>query len=196
MWTNSEKDRYFARIFKISLVCSLLLLSLVFYIFPRFNSMPEMNTKPVQVKIYVSDIPVTRQQNAKPAPPRRPRSFLPVAGEEAQLPDEIPLTSFPGNSDLDSPVAGLAAEVAARPLLEVYPEVKGSACNGYVRLLLLVNVPGNIASVEVVENSTGSQKCLQLAIAAARKSKWLPAQVNHKAVESWVSKTYKFNINE
>jgi TonB family protein len=92
-------------------------------------------------------------------------------------------------------MSGIPAETPARPILEVYPDVSGFFCKGFVHLLLLVNEKGNIESAEVIQNSTGSNQCGEMAVEAAKKSQWMPASVDNKSVSSWVEKIYKFNIN-
>jgi len=147
------------------------------------------------VEIYVSDIPQTTQKRGRPLPPQRPVSGVPVAVDDADLPEEIPFEDLTGLTIENEGVGGVLAENPARPILEVYPDVSGITCKGFIRLLLLVNEKGKIESVEVIQNSTGSQKCGELSAEAAKKSQWMPARVDNKPVSSWVEKIYKFNIN-
>ncbi len=197
MQTRQQKEDSYRSVFKISLLISLFLITVLFYLFPRFQRLPSPRYLPVKVKIYVSEIPVTRQtsRSAKP-PPRRPGMGVPVVAEEPDLPEEIPIDFGSGAGENTVSMEGLPAEIPARPVLELYPDVSGISCKGYVHLLLLVNILGKIETVEVVENTTGSRQCLERAIRAAKKSLWQPARVGNKPVKSWVSKTYKFNLNK
>ncbi len=197
MLSKDEKEQYFQVRFKISLITSLFLLTILFYFFPRFVELGKVDKTPVNVKIYVNEVPITSQP--KPLPPRRPgkpEAAIPVPGDETKLPDEFVINELPGNVETEQFAAGIPPEIPARPLLEVYPNVKGSSCKGYIRLLLLVNLHGRIGAVEVLENTTVDENCLDMAKKAAFSSRWMPAKVKNKPVESWVTKVYKFNIDK
>jgi hypothetical protein len=90
----------------------------------------------------------------------------------------------------------MAPETPPKPILEVYPTVSGLSCTGYIRLLLLVNKNGSAESIEIIENTTQADTCLSLTIEAVRKSRWIPAKIDKKAVDTWVTKTYKFNVKQ
>ena len=62
--------------------------------------------------------------------------------------------------------------------------------------VLLVNKKGIAEAFEIVENTTLLDTCVSLAIEAAKKSRWIPARVNDQAVDTWVTKTYKFNVKQ
>ncbi len=195
MFEKNDRDQYFFKTFKQSLVITLILLITIFYFFPRFDKISHQKSPEIPIKIYVSDIPVTRQkQSARPPAPSKPSGVIPIPAEKDVLPERIEIG---GDSSALSPAfpnAGIPAEVPARPLLEVYPDVSGTSCKGFIRILLLVNKQGKVESYEILENSTGSEKCAGLAITAARKSRWIAAKVGGEPVESWVTKTYKFNV--
>jgi outer membrane biosynthesis protein TonB len=192
-----KNNAYFKRIFKISLIVSLFFMITLFYLWPRFTALPFHRSAELKVDIFVSDIPVTRQpeKRMKP-PPLRPNGFIPVPGNETELPDEIAISGSGENTLLGEIPSGLPAEIPAKPILEIYPQVSGVTCKGTVRLLLLVNKSGRVTEVEMVENTTASQECLELAREAAKKSEWLPARANGKEVDSWVIKVFKFNTKE
>lgn len=192
----SQKEKYveYRKVIRISLLISLLSLSMVFYLFPRFDKNFLISRANIPVQIYVSDIPQTSQKQGRPLPPRRPESGIPIAVEDADLPQELSLDKLPGLQLEDEGTVGIPVEDPARPLLEVYPNVSGVMCKGFVSLLLLVNEKGEIESVQLLQNSTGSKKCSQMAIEAAKKSQWMPARVDNKPVSSWVEKLYKFNV--
>ncbi len=188
-----EKDRYFNKILKSTLLITLLLLISAFYFFPRISrvTVPE---KTLKIDIYVSEIPQTKQKPARGSPPPvRPTGVIPVPSEEPDIPDEIPLTHIPGVGSSGALPTGIPPEVPAKPLLEVYPSVSGVTCKGYIRLLLLVDKMGKTASFEILENTTGQDTCLSLVREAVRKSRWIPASVEEQPVDSWVVKTYTFD---
>ena len=191
------KETYFRRIFKIALFASLLLLTIIFYLFPKFAKLSNRGNKTIDIKIYISDIPQTIQpKTAAVPPPPKPYGFIPVPAEEADFPEEISLSKFPGTGLSQETVTGIAPEIPPKPILEVYPTVSGLSCSGYVRLLLLVNKKGVAESIEILENTTQLDTCLSLALEAAKKSRWIPAKVDKKAVDTWVTKTYKFNVKQ
>jgi TonB family protein len=194
--TINEHDQYFLDILKISLMISLGILILVFYIFPKFTGITEVSRQKINIKLFVSDIPQTRQLHTSRMPPPKPTGVIPIVGDEDEFPEEISVQRDLGISAGDPLAAGIPPEIAAKPLLEVYPNVSGVTCKGYVKLLLLVNKVGRAEIIEVLENSTRAEQCKKLAIEAAKKSRWIPAKVNEKSVDSWVTKTYKFNIKK
>jgi len=192
-----SKDEVYKRTFKIALITSLFSLTLSFYLFPKFTIVPNHEDKKIDIKIYVSDIPQTNQKKTATAPPpAKPYGFIPVPSEDAEFPDEISLSKLPGTGLNQEPAIGIAPEIPPKPILEVYPTVSGLSCSGYIRLLLLVNKNGMAQSIEIIENTTRSDTCLTLAIEAARKSRWIPAKMDEIAVDTWVTKTYKFNVKQ
>lgn len=192
-----KNNAYFAHILKISLISSLLILTTLFYLWPRFNSLDFHRSAKLKVDIFVSDIPVTRQpENRLKPPPLRPNAYIPVPGNEMELPKEISISGSGENTLLGEIPSGIPAEIPAKPILEIYPQVSGVTCKGIIRLLLLVNKSGRVTEVEMVENTTASQECLELARKAAKKSEWIPARANGKEVDSWVIKVFKFNTKE
>lgn len=194
MWDKDEKERLFWFRFKIALIFSLLLCIILFYAFPRVGPLHPAQPVPLKITIQVSEIPPTRQKKTGKRPrPAPPRWGIPVVAEEADFPEDLPLPEIGSTHPQSADITGEVAETPARPLLDVYPDISTTSCKGVVRLLLLVNRSGKVENVEVLENTTGSRKCLKLAIEAAKRSRWLPARLRNHPVDSWVTKTYKFN---
>ncbi len=192
-----ENDRYFNDILRKSLLIALVILTGIFYIFPRFTYLSQNEEQSLKVDIYVSEIPQTLQKSRfNPPPPARPYGTIPVPSEEPDFPEELSLSQVPGTGQTNLPAPGIAPEVPAKPLLEVYPSVSGVSCKGYIRLLLLVNTFGQTESIEILENTTNMDTCLTLVKQAVEKSQWIPARVGNKPVKSWVVKTYTFNTEK
>lgn len=188
---------YYFRILKISLIISLSIIIVLFYSFPKFGRLAKSRTNTIQIEVYISDIPVTQQPKDKRLPvPQKPKGYIPVPGIDEELPAELNILQSKGIVSGTNVPMGVPVEIAAKPILEIYPQVSGVTCKGVIRLLLLVNRFGRIESVEILENTTSSKHCLKLAIQAAKKSRWIPAKVNNEIVDSWVTKIYKFNIKE
>jgi hypothetical protein len=191
------KEESYKRVFKIALLISLLLLTLSFYLYPKFGVLSSPEEKQIDIKIYVSDIPQTLQRSRNtPPPPAKPYGFIPVPAEEADFPEEISLSRIPGTGTTQTTLDGIAPEIPPKPVLEVYPTVSGVPCLGHIRLLILVNKNGIAETFEIIENTTQSDTCVSLAIEAAKKSRWIPAKVNNQSVDTWVTKTYKFNVKQ
>jgi hypothetical protein len=191
------KNIEFWHTFKYSLMITLGILILVFYLFPRFSDRRVLKTQPIQIRIYINDIPQTRQpQRMKRLPPRRPVTFIPVTGEEPDFPDEIVLEELTGTAYSSGSEISLPPETPAKSLLEVYPSTSGVTCKGYIRVLLLINKTGMVETAEVLENTTLADTCISLVREAALKSRWIPAKVKDEAVSSWVVKEYKFDLKK
>lgn len=193
-----EKNIQYNKVFKISLIISLFLLTLLFYIFPKFLSLPKVEIKKIKVDIYVSDIPPTKQISKVSIPPGKPYGTIPIPIAEDVLPDELHFETGDKSDMVDSNMltSGIPPEIPAKPFLEVYPNVSGNNCTGQVRLLILINEQGKSESVEIIENTTQNSTCLKLAVDAANKSRWIPAKVNNKPVSSWITKSYKFDLRK
>ncbi len=192
-----DNETQFRLRFRIALILTLILCITTFYLFPRFGPITTPKKQTIRITIQVSEIPPTHQPFAKKRiRPQVPEIGVPVVGEEADFPEDLPLNRTAGDTLTTYQLTGKPVEIPARPLLDVYPDISTTSCKGVVRLLLLVNRTGKIEAVEVLENTTGSRKCLNLAIQAARRSRWLPARINQQPVDSWVTKTYKFNLEE
>ena len=195
--------------FKYSLLIALGLMVLIFYLFPRFSPESLSKIPPLQIQIYVTDIPPTRQLEKNISRPLgHSPSSVPLPRVQPSFPAEIPLAETPGTdsspdtgnsfSMMNSPgtAQAIPVEIPAKPLLEVYPAPIGITCKGYVRVLLLVNRTGRIESLEILENTTLTDTCVSLVREAALKSKWIPAKVKNETVSSWVVKEYKFNLKK
>ena len=192
-----EKERVYRRTFKFALFFSLFLSTIFFYLFPKFERISQPPEEQIDIKIYVSDIPQTLQRNnATSLPPAKPYGFIPVPAEEADFPEEFSFSLIPGTGETPGLTGGIVPEIPPKPILEVYPTVSGVSCSGHIRLLLLVNKKGIAEAFEIVENTTLQDTCVSLAIEAAKKSRWIPARVNDEAVDTWVTKTYKFNVKQ
>jgi hypothetical protein len=197
MYHRKIKETEFWLTFKYSLLVILCLLVSIFYLFPRFSQRKVWKSPPIQIKIYVSDIPQTSQPKRliKP-PPARPSGFIPIPADDSDFPEEIILSDIPGTLNSHGTVNAVPPEVSAKSLLEIYPSTLGVTCKGYVRVLLLINKTGRVESIEILENTTTADTCVSLVREAAFKSQWIPAKVKNEAVNSWVVKIYKFNLKK
>jgi hypothetical protein len=197
MHDRSKKNIEFWHTFKYSLLFTLGILVLVFYLFPRFVNRKVWKSPAIQIQIYISDIPPTTQPKPiSSLPPGRPSNFIPVPGDEPDFPEEIVLEELTGTANTPGPEFALPPEIPAKSLLEVFPSTSGVTCKGYIRVLLLINKTGRVESLEILENTTAADTCVSLVREAALKSKWIPAKIKDEAVNSWVVKEYKFNLKK
>ncbi len=195
MINRKTNDLEYRFAFKVSLLISISILTVIFYLLPRFPVKPSLKKEKLELKIYVSDIPVTLQKKlGRPLPPRRPTLGPFVAVEEADLTEQLPVEtpSLPGVASQTG--AGKPVEIPARPLVEFYPSMEGSSCQGEIRVLILVSSTGQVEDIQVIKNTTADTTCLHRVREAIRKTRWIPARLGGKTVSSWVSKTYKFNL--
>jgi len=187
--------------FQISLIISLIIIILFFYIFPDIKIPGELQKSNFEVKIYIEDIPITKQRTEAKKPPKniKPEIAIPIPVEIEEIKEideenkEIVIADV--EKEQLGNVSNETVEVSAKPILEVYPEFGSSNCNGVVKLLLLITSIGNVGEVRVLENTTVNSECAELAKQAAMKSKWLPAKIDNRNVNSWVTKIYKLNTN-
>ena len=197
MLSNAAKIKYYKQLFKKSLLFTLFVFTLIFYLFPKIERMIHPPESVFQVDIYISDIPQTLQKvKSSPPPPAKPYGNIPIPAETADFPEEISLSKLPGKDSSFNLPTGIMPEIPPKPIFEVYPSISGVTCKGQVSLLLLVNKKGLTENIEILENSTLQDTCLKLAIEAARKSRWIPASVGKESVDSWITKTYKFDVND
>ncbi len=131
MHLQREKNAEYWLVFRYSLLLILSLLILIFYLFPRFSEKRPLKTAPLQIPIYVSDIPQTHQPKQKsPLPPARPFSSLYVSVEDPDWPEEINLDGVAENLLPGISMGTIAPEIPAKSWLEVYPSTSGVTCKG------------------------------------------------------------------
>jgi hypothetical protein len=173
------------------------LLCLIFYLFPKIEKISQNVPEEIKIQIYVSEIPITEQKKTSaPPPPAKPYGHIPVPSETAEFPEEISISKIPGHQENGVIATGIVPETPPKPLFEVYPSISGVTCKGYISLLLLVNKNGMTETVQILEYTTLEDTCISLAVEAAKRSRWIPAKVNQEPVDSWITKTYKFNTEK
>ncbi|GAB4330984.1 MAG: hypothetical protein Kow0037_07270 [Calditrichia bacterium] len=186
---------YWKRILRISVILVNSLFILLFYLYPKFEKYSTLQRQKIDIQIFIEDIPLTNQEFRleKREAPDATRD-LPVAfSDEPELPDSLKLFVVAKRNSSGSPAAFQKHVITkAKIIYEQYPELQKTKCNGRIRLLLLVEINGKVAEIEVVENSTGSVECLEVAKRACLNSRWLPAIQAGKPIPSWVEKTYLF----
>ncbi|MEJ2544643.1 MAG: hypothetical protein P8Y99_11300 [Calditrichaceae bacterium] len=181
---------------ELSLVFSLLILLILFYLYPVFLSgifvLPDIPNP----QINVIDIPQTVQNRAK-RPPQPSRPAIPVPSEDIAILDDIPIDfeqvqdfNMPGKIFNPDELEGLP--YIPRQILEVLPEKTENNPKGEILLSLHIDKNGKVKAHKVISNTTGSDICLQHVIKAAYSSRWQPVIIDSNIYEYWIYKSYKF----
>ena len=181
---------------ELSLVVSLVLLVILFYLFPHFLSGSFILPDIPNPQITVIDIPQTIQNLAK-RPPQPSRPAILVPSEDIAFLDEIPIKLDevqdlidPGKVFNPDELEGLP--YMPRQILEVLPEKTENNPSGEILLSLHIDKNGRVKAHKVISNTTGSDLCLQHVIKAAYSSHWQPVIIDSNTYEYWIYKSYKF----
>ena len=185
-----------------------LLISLIFYIFPKFLGESEKMDYIVVDEIDTFDIPQTEQIKL-PEPPSRPS--IPIASEEEDFDEDITIddTDFDDFEDWDSAppppgsgpkvrfVAYDKAPTAIVPVRPFYPEIaKENELEGTVHVQFFVDIKGNVSEVSILKSTAPSGVGLdEAAVEAVKRSKWKPAQQRDKKVGVWLTIPVTFTLN-
>jgi TonB family protein len=86
--------------------------------------------------------------------------------------------------------------IGPRPIREVIPEYpeeeRKKNVVGIIGLSINVNYNGNVDSVHVDFNTTGSKRLERSAVEAAYKSRYRPARMGGKQISIWIQRQYRF----
>ena len=183
----------------------ILLLTFMFYFFPRFLGEGERTNFSFVDEIETFDIPQTEQIKI-PEPPARPS--VPVASEDEFFDEDITIedTDFDDFEDWDAPppppsegpnVKFIPYDKAPKPKIPirpVYPEIAQEAgIEGTVYIQFFIDARGNVTESWVHKGipNTGLNEA---ALSAFKKSKWKPAQQRDKKVGVWQTVPVKFEL--
>jgi len=191
------------RVLEIAFLCSLLLLSSLFYSFKKFDH----NTKlivPIPTMFIVENIPVTKPP-VKINRPELPK--FPVASQDDEFCEEIPVNY--GDIDIEKLLASSNAPigdeeeiyyfetVSKKPELivkaqPIYPELaRKSGTEGMVVVQILIDKKGDVEKAEIYK----SVPMLDLAaLDAAKRCKFKPAMQRDKYVKVWMAIPFKFML--
>jgi protein TonB len=190
-------------ILEISFICSLILLSTLFYSFKQFENnikiiIPEPET------IIVENIPRT-------IPPqkinRQPLPAIPVESETEEILEdivwdinEIDIKTLIENSgapigDEEEEFEFIAVQVKPKIILmaqPVYPEIaRKSGTTGTVIVRVLIDKKGNVEKAEIFKSVTMLDNA---ALEAAKRCKFKPAMQRDKYVKVWMAIPFKFML--
>ena len=188
---------------RLSTLFSIILLILIFLIYPRYLGLIALEDVELQ-EIIIENIPQT-QQIEKPPPPARPS--VPVESEDEDIADDLTIEE----TDLDSfeawdapppPPEGprvkfIPYDDPPQPLSSirpVYPEIAQEAgIEGTVVVQVFVDKKGRVKDTLVLKGipNTGLDEA---AMEAIRKTRFRPAKQRERAVGVWISIPVNFKL--
>ena len=190
-------------IIRLSTLFSIILLILIFLIYPRYLGLIALEDVELQ-EIVIENIPQT-QQIEKPPPPARPS--VPVESEDEDIADDLTIEE----TDLDSfeawdapppPPEGprvkfIPYDDPPQPLSSirpVYPEIAQEAgIEGTVVVQVFVDKKGRVKDTLVLKGipNTGLDEA---AVTAIKKTRFRPAKQRERAVGVWISIPVNFRL--
>ncbi len=191
---ESERNRYIKKL-QLSFVFVLFSLILLFWSFPKFKQLPKPIPQVHIENLNVVRIPRTVQKRKAAPPPLKP--VIPVAGEEMEILDEVPVeisekVSISGQTIGNLPLSEDDLPYAPRQIIEALPKVDDLKISGTVVIKMLIDKNGRMKKYKIISNSTNSSIAISRVIEAARKSRWESIQLNQTKVEYWITKVYQF----
>ena len=190
-------------IVRITSFVGIILLILVFLVFPRVVNRVELDEE-VQIIIEQIDIPQTEQFD-RPPPPARPS--IPVESESEDIADDVTLDEF-NLDDFDAwdapppPPEGPRVKfityddppVPLSPIRPKYPEIAQEAgIEGTVVIQVFIDKKGRVKETVVLKGipNTGLDEAATTAI---RKVRFRPAKQRERAVGVWISIPVNFRL--
>lgn len=189
---------------EISLVAALLLTTLLFYAFQKFEPSAEL-ANPLDKEIIIDVVPPTIQRT-KPLTPLRP--VIPVeTDDEDEQPIDFPTIEaafadpqttivIPPPEEEEEPVVPFA-ELSERPVEikrvnPVYPELARKAgIEGKVVVKALINTKGDVEEVVILKSHPLLN---QAAVDAAKQFKFKPGKQRDRYVKVWMSIPFTFKL--
>ncbi len=198
MYRPKELD--YRKRMELGYILTLIIIILIFMFNKRFE-VPASRPQYVDLtqNFQVETIPATRQGRPQQRP-ERPEVIIPM-DDAVPIEDEV-IEAF-DFSDVIGEGTGvqvgeeLAIEILPRPIAEVFPEYPEedlkNRVQGIVTLQLFINEKGIVEEVVLLENTTGSERCVAAAKKAALKNRFAPARQKGKPIALWIKKSYTFS---
>jgi hypothetical protein len=185
----------YTRTIELSFIVSLIILILIFYLYPRFKQSSDQNLQYTAPSIEVLNIPSTTQELNKIPKPVKP--FIPVESDDIEILDNIEIEELvEGDSAatniLSGPVNYTELPYTPRQLFDIIPEKTEEPVSGIIVLSLRIGVDGSVKDYKVVQNTTNNSTCLGYVVKAVMQSRWESAVLREQKVEYWIDKTYRF----
>ena len=191
------------RVLEISFICSLLLLSALFYSFKKFDNTGEIII-PKPPPLIVDNIPITK-------PPQkiiRPETYrFPVESDDPGISDDVTIdygdidigelisNSGPPEDDIEEGIPyHWASEkpVLIKSVEPVYPELARKAgIEGNVVTKVLIDKKGNIEIAEILKSVPMLDNA---ALEAVKEFQFKPGKQGDKYVKIWMAIPFKFKL--
>lgn len=201
---NADLRRKYRKWKEVSLIAALLLTTLLFYAFQRFEPSLKL-VKALPDNIPIDVIPPTVQRKKPPAPlrPVIPVDFdnqdespvdFPTTKEAFNNPTTTVLTPPP--KEEEEPVVEFAAASEKPQIIKYikpdYPEIaKRVGIEGIVVVKVLINTKGDVEDIEVYESHPPFD---QAAVEAAKQFKFKPGKQRDRYVKVWMSIPFTFRL--
>jgi protein TonB len=192
----------YRKVIELSGIITLVLMLIIFQVL-RAIQLEASESKTVDIKIEVEEIPVTEQIKKPPTPPK---PAIPIPTESEDIPEDltiddtvldlsdIPPPPPPPEEDTegmifvayDEPPSPLGGFTAIQKNLR-YPEIARKAgIEGRVIVQVLVSEKGVVEDTRIMK-SLGHSGCDEAAVKAIKSVKWKPALQRDKPVKVWVA---------
>lgn len=176
---------------ELGILTALVCIILFFFVYQKVDRIHSTNLELYPaLSIKMIEMPRTVQEkNIRKMKPQLP--FLPVPAEETEiLKDVVLLHEQIIWTDSLNLQGATSSPLMARQVFEVLPQKPDLPIHGAITLSIKIGIQGKVVEHIIVNNSTGSELYLKRVLEAVKKSRWQPARINGKFVESWVQKTY------
>jgi len=184
-------------------ILALILVILLFLLFPRIKISETIKTEGIGSSITVEDIPITRQGTPRKPPPR---PVVPIPSEDDLIPDDVTIADTDLIFEQFSLHQGLGTTIGEiniiqpRPIFEVIPEypedLQKKGIEGLVKLHLHIDKSGHVIEVLILENTTDNIASADAAKNAALKGRYIPAKKNNKPTDLWITRIYTFGLQK
>ncbi len=193
----------YRKVLEASLAITLILATILFYSFKRFESSLQLPEKP-DITIETVDIPQT-QQIAKPPPPSRPS--IPVEAEDDDMLDDVTIedtdVTFEPNKEAPPPPPPEEEEVYEFFAVSEKPEIihketpkypdlaRKAGIEGTVVVTVTIDTDGTVEKAEVFKSLPMLDES---ALDAARKCTFKPAKQRDKVVKVKMNIPFRFKL--
>lgn len=201
MKPKSDKINY-RRNFEISIIVSLILIIIAFFIFPKPDEKKDTVFYYGDMLITTVDIPHTDQKPAAPPPPTPivPLQFV-ITDDLDFLPDveieENTLDAQTGSGEVQGPQSPKDqvlqySSLPYKPRKSYAHVPKITGCEGEIKLALHIGKDGKVIEHKVLKNTTNSDECLKRVLDSMYKSRWMPVVIEGDRFEFWLEESVIF----
>jgi len=186
-----SKSSYIVRLEK-SLCISILIFSVLFSISKHYSGsdtgVPEL---PVEIRLVVEELPPVTTRRKGPEMPNLP--VVPIPVEDDLIPEDVTIedTDFEEADDIPAQAAAGDVVIPEHAVIVKKKTEPPPVSSGYVKLKVFINKFGQVDSVKVVENTTGSVEHEKLAVRRAYSTRYEKEGFKGKA--RWIERVFNFD---